>query len=370
MARYFSLLIKPAGPDCNVNCDYCFYRCKKSLFGDKPCRMSDEVLETLVRDYLALGFPLNHFAFQGGEPTLMGLDFYQRFTDAQARYAATGQIVTNALQTNGILLDDAWCEFLASNGFLVGISLDGPQDLHDAYRKDYAGNGTFARVMAAIDRCRAHSADFNILVLLNNLNVAQPDRLWEFFVAQDFRYLQFIPCAERSADDPNQLAPYSIAAEQYGAFLCRIFDLWVEEIPNLRSVRIFDSILQNLAELPASECTFGRECLDYIVIEHNGDAYCCDFYVQPDCYLGNIAQTPIGQLAESPVRRQFAERKRQLTAKCLVCRHLRLCRGGCPKDRAVLSGSFGALNYFCPAYKMLFDHILPRAQHLLQFLLS
>lgn len=360
MARPFTLLIKPTGPDCNIACDYCFYACKTELFGDGAHRMTDAVQEHLVKSYLQAGLEFNSFAWQGGEPTLMGLDFYRRLIEYQKQYGRSGQTVTNALQTNGILLDADWCRFLADHRFLTGISLDGPKEFHDTYRKDRAGNGTFDRVMQGIDRCRTHNAEFNILVLLNNINVEHPDQLYDFFAALNIQYLQFVPCVEQDADAPEKAAPYSITPEQYGRFLCRVFDRWLAEGIHKRSIRLFDSILNFLLGRPQTECTFARQCNDYIVIEHNGDAFCCDFYVTGQTRLGNIMDTPIETLAAHEIKRAFSRKKTEIDNKCLVCRYLDVCRGGCPKDRAMLTGTHKAPSYFCEGYKRFFDHALPR----------
>jgi len=359
MARPFTLLIKPSGPDCNLSCRYCFYAGKTSLFGGGAHRMSREVLESLVRDYLGLGFPMNSFAWQGGEPTLMGLDFYRQAVEFQKQYGADGQSVTNALQTNGTLLDEKWCPFLAEYKFLVGISLDGPKEMHDYYRKDHAGDGTFERVMAAIDCCRKYGVQFNILVLLNDRNVGRPDEIFDFFVENKIRFLQFIQCIEK---DPatGRGADYSITAEQYGQFMCRIFDRWLQYGPEKLSIRTFDSLISCLLGRGHTECTFGPYCNDYIVVEHNGDVFCCDFYVEDSCRLGNIMETPIGQLAASPIKREFSFRKGKLDNACLICRHLDVCRGGCPKDRQAISGRYDVPSFFCAGYKKFFDHALPR----------
>lgn len=362
MARPFTLLIKPAGPDCNIACEYCFYTCKSELFGSGAHRMSPEVLEHLVKSYLGLGFEQSGFAWQGGEPMLMGLDFYKMLVDLQSRYGKPGQVVANALQTNGLLLDDEWCAFLAEYKFLCGISLDGPKEYHDVYRKDRAGHGTFDRVMQGVENCRKHKAEFNILVLLNHINVRHPDELFDFFTGMGIRYLQFVPCVEKSTDDPQKPAPYSITAPEYGEFLCRIFDRWLDYGVGKLSVRLFDSMLSYLTGGPHTECTFGRRCADYIVIEHNGDAYCCDFYVTEQTKLGNIMDTPIEALAGSPLKQDFARKKTQLGNKCLVCRYLDICRGGCPKDRAMLTGTHKVPSYFCEGYKAFFAHALPRLE--------
>jgi uncharacterized protein len=321
--------------------------------------MTEAILERLVESYLGLGFEQNSFAFQGGEPTLMGLDFYKRLVALQAQYGQ-GQSVSNALQTNGILLDDDWCAFLNEYKFLVGISLDGPRESHDVYRKDRAGRGTFDRVTAGIDACRRHKVEYNILVLLNNVNVDHPDTLYDFFAAQGIDYLHFVPCGEQDADDPRKALPFSITPQQYGAFMCRIFDRWLAEGIKKRSIRLFDSVLSFLLGRPHTECTFARRCNDYIVIEHNGDAFCCDFYVTGQTRLGNIMDTPSDQLAGGEIKRLFGRKKTEIADKCLVCRYLDICRGGCPKDRAMLTGTHNVPSYFCDGYKMFFDHALPQ----------
>ena len=356
--RPFTLLIKPTGPDCNIRCTYCFYTGKTALFGTGRHRMSDAVAETMIRDYLQCRFPSSSFAWQGGEPSLMGLDFYRRVVAWQKEYGADGQIVTNALQTNGTLLDGDWCRFLAEYQFLAGISLDGPQELHDYYRRDAARRGTWERVMAGIDACRRHGVEYNILVLLNDRNVQEPDRLWDFFMDQGIRYLQFVPCVEI---DPATQKPtaFSITAEQYGRFLCRIFDRWREHGPRKVSIRTFDSILSQLLGAGPTECTFATRCNDYIVVEHTGETFCCDFFVEPRWRLGNILETPIAALASSETKRRFSRQKRDLAHKCLVCRYLDLCRGGCPKDRLATGRGVKAESCFCEGYRMLFGHALP-----------
>jgi len=361
--RPFTLLIKPAGPDCNLACKYCFYTRKQTMFPPGKHRMSQNVLETLVKTYLALQFPVSAFAFQGGEPTLMGLDFYRHLVRLEKKYGRNNQLVSNALQTNAILLDQQWCRFLAEYKFLVGISLDGPKRLHDYYRLNHAGMGTFDQVMAAIDLCRAHEVQFNILVLLNDKNVLAPDELFDFMLAHNFTFLQFIPCVERDPLTGN-VADFSVTPQQYGNFMCRILDRWLDYGPHKLSVRLFDSIISYYLTGQHSNCSFARKCQDYIVIEHNGDAFACDFFVQPHWRLGNILQTPIQQLADGPVKRDFAQRKRQLANQCLLCRYSDICRGGCLKDRIILHDDYAAPSYFCPAYKQFFDHALPTLRQL------
>jgi uncharacterized protein len=356
----FTLLIKPSGSDCNVDCTYCFYKCRPSQIGRGRQRMSEEVLETMVRDYMRLRFPVAGFAWQGGEPTLMGLDFYRQAVELQKKYGGSRQEVGNSLQTNAVLLDDEWCRFLHDNRFLVGASIDGPKEFHDYYRLDHSGAGTYDRVMRAIDRCKEHQVEFNTLTLLNARNVGHPDELFDFFVGLGVRFLQFIPCVELDQATGN-MADFSITPGQYGDFLCRLFDRWYEHGPGKLSIRDFDSILSYYVGGRHTICTFDRQCSQYIVIEHTGDAFCCDFFVEPKWRLGNILRTPIEKLAGDSRKRQFARAKQNLCNKCLVCRHLALCRGGCMKDRAPFDkDKFGRESYLCEAYKRFFDHSIPR----------
>jgi len=359
----FSLLIKPAGPDCNLQCDYCFYLGKQSMFGPGPHRMSEEILEKLVSDYLGLNFANSSFAFQGGEPTLMGLDFFRKVVALQEKYGSDGQQVSNALQTNATLLTDEWFPFLREYNFLLGISLDGPRDYHDRYRHDRSGNGCWERVTETIEKCRQHRVEFNILVLLNNLNAVHPDELFDYFTEQKIRFLQFIPGLEFNAET-GKFAEFSVSPQQYGDFLCRIFDRWLEYGPEKLSVRLFDSILNFYVHGRHTNCTFGNRCDDYVVVEHNGDVFCCDFFVEDRYRLGNLMKTPLDELSNSVVKRDFARLKRKLPNACIVCRHHAICRGGCPKDRLGGEDESRRINYFCPSYKQFFDHALPRLREI------
>ncbi len=361
----FTLLIKPSGSDCNLDCKYCFYKHRSPEIGTGTQRMTDRVLEKLIKDYMKLAFPVSGFSWQGGEPTLMGLDFYKRAVELQKKYGQSGRQVSNALQTNAVLLDDKWCTFLHENKFLVGISIDGPKKFHDYYRKDHSGRSTFDKVITAIENCKKHNVEFNILTLLNNKNIDHPDELFDFFIENDIRYLQFITCVERDPET-GEIADFSITPAQYGQFLCRIFDRWHDHGPDKLSIRTFDSILAYCVAGKHSICTFDKQCSAYIVIEHTGDAFCCDFFVEPKWKLGSIFETPIEKLATSTKKRQFARAKQQLCDKCLVCSCLAVCRGGCMKDRAAATdnGDWNRQSYLCEGYKRFFDHAMPRFMQL------
>lgn len=361
----FTLLIKPSGSDCNIDCQYCFYKRRAPEIGQGRQRMSDEVLEKLVTDYMNLRFQMSGFAWQGGEPTLMGLDFYKRAVELQKAHGVAGQEVGNSLQTNAILLDnDAWCEFLRDSKFLVGVSIDGPKDLHDHYRLDLGGHGTWDRVMSAIERMKAFKVEYNTLSLINNLTADHADEVFDFLIGLGMRYLQFIPCVEIDPQT-DEIAPFSVTPKQYGDFMCRIFDRWVEFGPQRLSIRDFDSILTYCAGGRHTICTFDRQCSQYIVIEHKGDVYPCDFFVEPKWHLGNIFETPIEKLAASAKKKIFARKKQNLCNKCLVCRHLDVCRGGCMKDRAPFDKhDYGRESYFCESYRQFFDYAMPRFMQL------
>lgn len=356
--REFSLLIKPSGPDCNLDCKYCFYKCKSELFGQGRHRMSDEVAERIIKEYLGLGFNNSSFAWQGGEPMLMGLDFYQKVVDMQAKFGSDGQMVTNALQTNAVLMDEQWCEFLKNYNWLVGISLDGPAEYHDHYRLDHAGNGTHSRVLNAINLCKKHRVEFNVLVLVNDVNIKHPDEIFDYFAGLNIRFLQFIPCVENEPGT-KKVANFSVTPLEYADFMCRIYDRWREYGIDKISIRLFDSMLSYMLHGEHSNCTFARRCNQYFVFEHNGDAYCCDFFVEPQFKLGNILETPIEKLYKSDVKKNFAKCKANLSQQCLICRYKDVCRGGCLKDRIASDGNFDKASYLCPAYKKIFDHMMP-----------
>jgi len=355
----FVLLIKPSGSDCNLDCEYCFYKNRDPQIGKGSQRMSYEVLEKMTKDYLALRLPMSSFSWQGGEPTLMGLDFFKRAIELQKKYGKSGQIISNALQTNGILIDDAWCRFLNKYKFLVGISIDGPREFHDYYRKDFAGNGTYHKVMNAIKKLKQHNVEFNALVLLTRKNSDHPDKLIDFFTKLGIKYLQFIPCLEVDRTT-GRIADFSVTAEQYGKFLCKTFKRWCEIGPQNLSIRDFESIVSYYVTGSHTICTFATRCDGYIVIEHTGDAFPCDFFVKPDYKLGNIIKTPIKDLAAGSRKKEFNLKKQDLSNNCLICRYLAVCRGGCQKNKIARNGGDSGHTYFCDSYKKFFDYALPR----------
>jgi len=322
--------------------------------------MSTEVQEVLIKNYMGLGFPVAGFAWQGGEPTQMSVDFFKRSVELQKKYGITGQQVSNTLQTNGVLLDDEWCRFFSDNKFLLGISIDGPKEFHDRYRLDHSGKGTFERVIRGIKTCQQYDVQFSALILLNNYNVERPDILFDFCIENELTYLQFIPCIETDPTTGNP-AEFSITPQQYGDFLCRLFDLWYDYGLEKLNIREFDSLVTHYVMGKHTICTYSKQCAGFVVIEHTGDAFCCEFFIEPQWLLGNILETPLEKLATDGKKRTFARNKQKLCNKCLVCEHLDICRGGCLKDR----NRWGDKNseresYFCESYKQFFDYTKPR----------
>jgi uncharacterized protein len=353
-----SLLVKPAGPDCNMACRYCFYLEKVSLFGETPVhRMSETILEEMIRQALAQTGQHISFGWQGGEPTLMGLDFFRKAVDFQKKYGA-GRSVGNGLQTNGLLINDEWAGFLRENRFLLGLSLDGPEHVHDHYRKDRGGKGTWERVVRTRDLLLRESVAVNALVVVSDYSSGFAEEIYRFHRDSGMRHMQFIPCVETDPGHPDRAAPFSVGPEQYGRFLCEIFDLWYADFVDgepTTSVRFFDSIFYRYVGRVPPECTLHESCGIYLVVEHNGDIYSCDFFVEPEWKLGNLKEDRLIDLLNSPRQNEFGKRKSILPVECAECRWLDLCRGGCPKDRVRDPGDRG-LDHFCGAYQMFFQH--------------
>ena len=356
-------MIKPSGSDCNIDCTYCFYKDRAGEFGRGRQRMSEGVLEKLVEDYLRLGFGVGGFAWQGGEPTLMGVDFFEKAVGLQKRFARPGSEISNTMQTNGVLIDEKWCRFLHDNKFLIGVSIDGPEEFHDHYRLDRSGGGTFDKVIRAIENFKEYAVEFNTLTLINDRNVEHADELFDFLVGKGAGYMQFIPCVETEPVS-GKIADFSVTPEQYGEFLCRIFDRWYEYGPEKLNIREIDSLVSYFVLGTHTICTYSERCGGFVVVEHSGDCFCCEFFVEPKWHLGNILEAPLEELAGAGLKRTFGRTKQNLSNKCLLCRHLGVCRGGCMKDRIPRQGRAGTESYFCESYKQFFDHAIPRARQI------
>jgi uncharacterized protein len=363
----FHVMIKPTGAQCNLACDYCFYLKKEQLYPESNFRMTSAVHDAYIRDlFAAHEVPRVTVAWQGGEPTLMGLDFFRRSIELQKKYRKPGTHIENTIQTNGILLDDEWCRFLHDNNFLVGLSLDGPQYLHDAFRKDKGGNRTFERVVNAIRLLQQHAVEFNILCSVNSKNAGHPAELYRFFRdTLDIRYIQFIPIVERinrrgdtGFQEDDTVTERSVRPLQWGKFLIEIFSEWVRWDVGSTFVLNFDALLSNWIGGEASFCIFSKQCGQAMALEHNGDLYSCDHFVEPDHKLGNIMQTPMIELVSSEKQNRFGKDKSdKLPQLCRKCDFLFVCNGECPKNRFIRTAEGEAdLNYLCAGYKAFFEH--------------
>ena len=389
----FNVMCKPIGATCNLNCTYCYYLEKQALYaGTQLPRMSDALLEQFIRQYIEQqDAPVVQFVWQGGEPTLLGIDFFKKVLALQKKYlAGTQKQVENALQTNGTLLNDEWGAFLAENKFLVGISIDGPEACHDANRRSRNGDKTWHKVMAGIELLKRYGVDFNTLTVVGEHNVHQPLEVYEFLREIGSQFIQFIPLVERpagTADAPMRFAqspdlatgtlgdplvmPWSVKPEDYGKFLCKIYDTWVKRDVGQTFVQIFDVALCAWCGLPPGLCVFNETCGQAMALEHNGDVYACDHFVYPKYKLGNLLNgDSLGALAGTPTMKQFGElKKTALPRVCRKCNVRFVCHGECPKHRFMTSidGEPG-LNYLCAAYKTFFNHIAPTMKQMKQLI--
>ena len=384
----FHLLAKPSGSTCNIDCAYCFFLSKEALYPNQKHRMSEATLEAYIRQLLdAHRTPDVTVAWQGGEPTLMTVDFFRRAVELVEQYRRPGQVVQHTFQTNGILLDDAWCAFFKAHDFLVGLSVDGPPALHDAYRVDRRGRGTFDRVMDGWRSLRRHGVEFNILCTVNAANQAHGRAVYRFLRDElAAKWIQFIPIVERATDETIRIAnagwserpgrkrllytqagslvtERSVGPEQYGRFLVDVFEEWVRHDVGRVFVQLFDVTLEagfgrHLLCIHAPTCGYGP------ALEYNGDLYSCDHFVEPDYRLGNIHETNMLTLVASSAQRRFGDDKRDtLTAQCRRCDVKSLCHGGCPKDRFVRSRDGEPHhNYLCAGLELFFTHTRPAMQ--------
>ncbi len=351
--RITSLLIKPASAVCNLDCAYCFYLDREAdPYKSLPARrMSMDTLERLVDTYLFYSYPNSTFAFQGGEPTLAGLDFFTKLVELQQRYGRDGQNVSNALQTNAVLLDDNWAQLFRQYNWLLGVSLDGPEEINDAYRFNKAGHGTWKQVMRSVECLQKNKVDFNILCVLNQANVGKAKELYRFYKSLGIDNIQFIPLAEFNPDGSRM--PFTITAEEYGKFLVEMFDLWWPDRRKIR-IRFFDNIAESVAGMKPGSCTMHETCDSYVVVEYNGDIYPCDFFVEGSWKLGNITLDSWSEIARRTRRYSFAQKKTLAHPECQACDWQSICHGGCPKFRHGPQGQFEDLDYFCQAYKMIY----------------
>ncbi|OJH33669.1 anaerobic sulfatase maturase [Cystobacter ferrugineus] len=379
----FHLLAKPTGAVCNLDCKYCFFLSKDRLYPGSDFRMSDAVLERYIQQLLeSHRTPEVTVAWQGGEPTLMGLDFFERSIEYVDKHRRPGQQVMYTLQTNGTRLDDAWCEFFKKHGFLIGLSVDGPRELHDAYRVNKGGAGTFDQVMRGAALLKKHGVDFNVLCTVHAANADHPLEVYRFFRDElGARHLQFIPIVERVTEQllpvanqgwgerpggerplytqaGNRVTDRSVKPEQYGRFLCILFEEWVRRDIGTVYVQMFDATLGAYVG-QYSLCIFSPTCGNALALEHNGDLYACDHYVEPDYLLGNIQEKSLVEMVASDKQRRFGGDKQEtLPRYCRECPVRFACNGGCPRERFLTTpGGEPGLNYLCAGYKLFFTHV-------------
>lgn len=377
----FSIMSKPIGPRCNIDCTYCYYLEKEKLFPkEKKFRMTPDVLESYIRQLIETsveaGMQEIPFAWQGGEPTMLGVDYFRQIVSLQKQYAPEGVKITNALQTNGVLLNDEWGGFLRDEGFLVGISIDGPKKVHDRYRRDRAGRPTFDAVMRGLEVLQRNEVEHNALTTVHRANGGKGREIYRFLKGLGIDFMQFIPIAERSRDgelaaapqvdqDPgNAVTAWSVSPRVYGKFLCDVFDTWFARDIGKVFVQFFDVQLGLWMGRHSSLCIFAETCGNALAIEHDGSLYSCDHYVYPEYRLGKITETPMRDLIWTERQREFGHDKAsKLTRQCNSCSYRFACNGGCPKQRfAMAKDGEDGHNYFCESYTMFFRHAGPRLQ--------
>ncbi|SET06630.1 anaerobic sulfatase maturase [Paenibacillus sp. NFR01] len=350
------VLWKTVSESCNLACDYCYY----STCGGKPQqidRIPSDVLDRLIKAYMAGSSGSVSFAWQGGEPLLAGRDFYREVVYLQAKYAPPHTVISNAVQTNGTLIDEEWAEFFAKYSFLVGVSLDGPASIHDAHRVNAAGHGSYDRVMRGIAMLRRHRVDFNILTVIHEDHVGQAAELMAFYLREGFTHVQFIPCMDFRAQQTNRPPEFRITAEQYGDFLCESFDLWYSGGQPLISVRFFDNLLLQHLGREAELCTHQASCPKTLILEQNGDAYPCDFYISEEYRLGNVGRDRLEDIWANPIYEAFLNKKADLPDRCRRCEYRSFCHGGCPRNRSRSLADQSVLpDYFCESYRKVYAY--------------
>ena len=379
----FNLMIKPAGSLCNLDCHYCYYLDKAEIYHGRQPRMSEQMLETLTRQYMESNdVPEVTFNWHGGEPLVMGLDFYRKAVELQRKYAS-GKIIHNTLQTNGTLITSEWADFFRENDFLIGISIDGPADIHDKFRKDKGGQPTFNKVMHAVSLLRQRGVQFNTMTTVNKASESRGAEVYRFLKSIGSRYMQFMPVVEHvmypvdsqgrvlkkarpyivSPETPGAyLARWSVSSQGFGKFMCDIFDEWWKGDVGRYFVNLFDATLAGYCGVQPGSCAYAATCGGNLVVEHNGDVYPCDHFVYPEYFSGNIETEHLRQIATSDRQRRFGLNKRNaLPSKCIACRYGHLCHGECPKHRfsKTDSGDTG-LSALCSGYYMFFEHTSSR----------
>ncbi|HCC69548.1 MAG TPA: anaerobic sulfatase maturase [Bacteroidales bacterium] len=357
--REFQVLIKPVGARCNMACTYCYYLDKQNLYpGKKAFRMSEHILEEYIKQHIeCTSTGAVNFSWHGGEPLLAGLGYFRKITEMQKKHLPENKRLINGIQTNGMLINDEWCRFFSDNNFIIGLSMDGLSYLHDIYRRTLNGKPTFSRVKKSYMLLREYGISTEILCTVNAENVMYPVQVYEFFRALGVEFITFIPVVERLPG--CGLAGFTVPAGDYGAFLCTIFDQWKSQDIGRIKIQIFEEALRTAFNQDHTLCIFKETCGGVPILEVNGDLYSCDHFVDSNHLLGNIQDISLAEMLDSPEQTEFGENKlKTLPSYCLECEVRDMCNGGCPRNRFISTpdGKPG-LNYLCPGYKMIFNHI-------------
>ncbi len=356
--KLFSLLIKPASADCNLRCEYCFYIDHLENESTSP-RMTVETLETMIKTYMNTDQNRQYaFGWQGGEPTLMGLNFFMKVVEFQLKYAPPGSSISNGLQTNATLITVEFAKFFAEYKFLLGVSLDGPKDVHDFYRKTVGMTPTYDSVLRGIENLRKYKVEFNILSLVNNITVKKAKEIYSFHRENQYLFQQYIPCVE--FDDKGQLKPFSITGKEWGLFLTELFNEWIKQDVNKISIRLFDSIMEYLVYGRYNVCYMQGSCIQYFVVEYDGGVYPCDFFVQDNLLLGNVNNNSWEELINSETYHTFGNQKSNWNDECNLCPYLSLCHGDCQKFRYGAPNTAKMLSNLCQGWKIFYTKTLPR----------
>ncbi len=374
------VVAKPIGPICNLDCEYCFYLEKQALFpAEEQYRMSDAVLSAFITNYVtSQPTPVVEFVWQGGEPTLLGVDFFRRVIELQKPFTRQ-KTITNSLQTNGTLLTDEWCRFLKKSNFMVGISLDGPKEVHDRHRRDRTGRGTFDPAIRGLRLLQKHGVEYNVLACVARETAKHPGEVYRFFKGEGVEFIQFTPVVERMPDASSrqhglrlagpavldrsetqvEVAPWSVIPEEYGDFLIAVYEEWVRHDVGTVFVMNFEWALNAWIGNPSPVCVHAERCGRSLVVEHNGDVYACDHYVYPVYRLGNVCNDDLAQMVERSLQSGFGTSKETALPRwCRECAVLAACRGGCPKHRFLNTcHSEPGLHYLCAGYRKFFHHI-------------
>ena len=368
--RPLYVMAKPVGSTCNLACSYCYYLDKQRFYSpeDSKFLMSEDTLELYIKRYFEAQTAADvNFTWHGGEALIRPLAFYKKALELQKQYSQ-GRRVLNCLQTHGTLLTEEWCRFLKENNWLVGLSIDGPQQFHDEYRRSRDGKPSFLRVMKAVQMLNAYGVEWNAMAVINDYNADHPEAFYNFFKSINCRYIQFAPIVERLTDaddiaapiERGKLADFSVSPEQWGDFLCKLFDIWVKQDVGKVFIQIFDSTLANWYGATPGVCTLDKECGHAAVMEYNGNVYCCDHFVFPEYLLGNIREQTFIEMMTSPKQLAFGASKRTtLPKQCRECKWLFACNGECPKNRIARTAAGEPVNYLCEGYRKFFAHVAP-----------